>query len=37
MYAGLDLRVSIKGRGEGCSMMSNEQIEGEWEGDERAK
>jgi hypothetical protein len=37
MYAGLDLRVSIKGRGEECNVMSNKQIEGEWGGDEKSK
>jgi len=32
MYAGLDLEVSIKGRGEECNVMSNKQIEGGWRG-----
>jgi hypothetical protein len=32
MYAGLDLKVSIKGRCEGCSVMSNKQIESGWKG-----
>jgi hypothetical protein len=37
MYAGLDLKVSIKNRCEGCNVMSNKQIECDWGGDKKSK